>query len=385
MTGPIRYAAAACQTDLPNPRDRAEMHLATDRMLAMIDAAVAGSAPFLPVRLVAFPEFAHAAPVYPSVRELEDRLAIPIPNEHTDRLHRKASEHRIYIQSGTMLERDPRWPGVVFNTTCLIGPEGILYKYRKVNPWIPYEVHASPHDLEGYDEPLFPVADTPIGRIGCAICYDWLFPEAIRQLAANGAEVLVRVSAYMDPWGATEPMNWWTIVNRCRALENCAFVVAANQGASLRHYPPYSWPGGSQVVDYDGRLLADASPGPGERIVVAPIDVTALRHERATRRGHDMLAHLRTDAYPVYSRLRYPPARGRPLSYERNMELIEEAKSMAGTLPFVAAERLRPDQPPPRLRRSAEASAKAERGAESPSESERGWGPASAEKWMRRT
>ena len=85
--------------------------------------------------------------------------------------------------------------------------------------------------IEGYDEPLFPVADTPIGRIGCAICYDWLFPEAMRQLAANGAEVLVRVSAYMDPWGATEPMDWWTIVNRCRALENIAYVVAANQGA----------------------------------------------------------------------------------------------------------------------------------------------------------
>ncbi len=197
-----------------------------------------------------------------------------------------------------MIEADPRWPGVVFNTTCLIGPEGLLYKYRKVNPWIPYEVHASPHDLEGYDEPLFPVADTPIGRIGCAICYDWLFPEAMRQLTANGAEVLVRVSAYMDPWGATEPMNWWTLVNRCRALENTAFVVAANQGASLRHYPPYSWPGGSQVVDFDGRLLAEASPGPGERIVVAPIDISALRHERATRRGHHMLAHLQDRGVP---------------------------------------------------------------------------------------
>ena len=235
---------------------------------------------------------------------------MPIPNEHTDRLERKAREHGIYIQSGSMLERRSAWPGVVFNTTCLIGPEGILYKYRKVNPWIPYEVHASPHDLDGYDDPLFPVADTPIGRIGCAICYDWLFPEAIRQLAANGAEVLVRVSAYMDPWGATEPMNWWTIVNRCRALENMAYVVAANQGASLRHYPPYSWPGGSQVVDFDGRLLAEASPGPGERIVVAPIDITALRHERATRRGHHMLAHLRTEAYPVYAATRYAPVEG---------------------------------------------------------------------------
>jgi predicted amidohydrolase len=323
----IRYSAAACQTDLPNPLDRRDMPRNTDRMLAMVDAAVMGSAPFLPVRLVVFPEFAHAAPVYPSVEELLDKLAVPIPNEHTDRLHDKARQHDIFIESGSMLEVDPRWPQVVFNTTCLIGPEGILYKYRKVNPWIPYEVHASPHDLDDYDEPLFPVADTPIGRIGCAICYDWLFPEAIRQLAANGAEVLVRVSAYMDPWGATEPMNWWSIVNRCRALENCAFVVAANQGASLRHYPPYSWPGGSQIVDFDGRMLAEASPGPGERIVVAPIDVSAVRHERSTRKGHLMLAHLRTEAYPVYSSHRYPPA----LS-ERSIARVEGPELISRTI-----------------------------------------------------
>ena len=36
------------------------------------------------------------------------------------------------------------------------------------------------------------------GRLGCVICYDWLFPEPLRQLAANGAEVLIRVSAYVD-------------------------------------------------------------------------------------------------------------------------------------------------------------------------------------------
>ena len=326
----IRYSVAACQTDMMNPLERRQMRANTDRMLSMIDSAVAGAAPFLPVRLVVFPEFAHAAPVFPTVAELSEKLAMRIPNEHTERLEGKAREYGIYIQSGSMLETDARWPNVVFNTTCLIGPEGILYKYRKVNTWIPYEVHASPHDLEGYDETLFPVADTPIGRIGCAICYDWIFPEAIRQLTANGAEILVRVSAYMDPWGATEPMDWWTVVNRCRALENTAYVVAANQGASLKHYPPYSWPGGSMVVDYDGRILAQASPGPGERIVVAPVDINALRHERAARRGHHMLAHLRTEAYPVYGAHIYPPklsAEGEAvLSYERNNELIDEAK-----------------------------------------------------------
>src|SRR5437870_9129115 len=215
----IRYAVACCQPDMPNPIEREAMRANTDRMLSMIDSAVAGAAPFLPVRLVVFPEFAHSAPVFETAKELLEKLAIQIPNEHTERLELKAREHDIYIQSGSMLETDPKWPGCVFNTTCLIGREGILYKYRKVNTWIPYEVHTSPHDLQGYDEPLFPVVGTSIGRIGCAICYDWLFPEALRQLAANGAFVLVRVSASVDPWGATVPVASWMVISGARDRE----------------------------------------------------------------------------------------------------------------------------------------------------------------------
>ena len=306
VAGMDRYYAAACQVDLPNPRTRGEIRPHVDHMLAMIDNAVEGYAPLGPVKLLAFPEFAHAAPIYPKLSSLRRRLAVPIPNEHTERYTRKARTLDVYIQTGTFLETDERHPGVVFNTTCLIGPRGILSKYRKVNPWLPFELHASPHDLPDYDEPLFPVADTPIGRIGAAICYDWLFPEAMRQLAANGAEVMVRVSAYMDPWGATPPMDWWTVVNRCRALENMVYVVAANQAASRAHYPPFSWPGGSMIVDFDGRILAQADPGPGEKIVVAPIDLAALRDARRTRKLHPGLPHLRTEAYPVYRQPVYP-------------------------------------------------------------------------------
>ena len=198
-----------------------------------------------------------------------------------------------------------------------------------MNTWIPWEVHTSPHDLEGYEEELFPVADTPLGKLGVAICYYWLFPEAIRQLAANGAEVLIRVSAYMDPWGATAPMDWWTLINRCRALENIAYVVASNQAASLSHYPPFSWPGGSMIVDYDGRILAQADPGPGEKIVVGPIDLSAVRHERSVRTGHHMLAHLRTEAYPIYGKSVFPPGQGnaeKNLSVEKNRQAIEAVK-----------------------------------------------------------
>jgi predicted amidohydrolase len=315
-----RYYAAACQLDVPNPTDRDQIGERVARMLDMVDQAVTGYEPFFDVRLVVFPEFAHAAPIYATAAELLERLAVPIPNEHTRRYEEKAKELGVYIQTGTFLEMDPSWPGHVFNTTCLIGPGGLLTKYRKVHPWTPWEVHTSPHDLEGYTEPLFPVARTEIGVLGAAICYDWLFPEAIRQLSLAGAEVLIRVSAYMDPWGTTAPLEWWTSVNRVRALENMAYVVAANQAASLRNYPPFSWPGGSMIVDYDGRILAQADPGPVEKIVVGPIDLAALRAERERRRGHHLLAHLRTEAYPASRQSIYPPgtASGGAVTVEKN-------------------------------------------------------------------
>jgi hypothetical protein len=60
------------------------------------------------------------------------------------------------------------------------------------------------------------------------------------------------------------------------------------------------------VVDYDGRILSQADPGPGEKIVVGPIDLAALRAERDRRRGHHMLAHLRMEAYAAYRHPLYP-------------------------------------------------------------------------------
>ena len=78
-----------------------------------------------------------------------------------------------------------------------------------------------------------------------------------------------------------------------RALKLSAFLLAR----------------GSMVVDFDGRIVAQADPGSGSKIVVGPVDVGALRHERSIRKGHRMLDHLRTEAYPVYRKPIFP---GRP-------------------------------------------------------------------------
>jgi hypothetical protein len=85
------------------------------------------------------------------------------------------------------------------------------------------------------------------------------------------------------------------------------------------------------VVDFDGRILAQADQGPGEKIVVAPVDVFALRHERATRRGHQNLAHLRTETYSMYRKSFFPPGRGpENLTVERIDEATAQAKSRLG-------------------------------------------------------
>ena len=326
------YYAAACQVDQKNPTNRGEMARNTNSMLALMERAVVGYRPFHDVRLVVFPEFAHAAPIYATAEELLEKLAIPVENEHVARIAAKAKELGCFVQSGSFIETDPKWPDVCFNTTLLVSPDGeVLSRYRKVNPWIPWEVHASPHDLEGYDEDPFPVVDTELGRLGVATCYDWLFPEVTRELALKGCEVMIRISAYMEPWGATSPMDWWTVINRARAIENTTYVVAANQGATEGRYPPFSWPGGSMLVDYDGRIISQANAGAGEQIVVGPIHLSTLREERTRRQGHAMLAHLRTELYPAGRATMFP---GSPTPDDRTVDgldrIVRETKNRIG-------------------------------------------------------
>lgn len=81
------------------------------------------------------------------------------------------------------------------------------------------------------------------------------------------------------------------------------------------------------IVDYDGRVLAQAEPGTGEKIIVGPIDLIALRAERQRRRGHHMPAHLRTEAYPKYEQSIYPSGRGSEgtITVEKNDESLHQA------------------------------------------------------------
>ena len=79
------YYAAACQTAFDCPTSRDEMPARVKRMCEIVEHTIVGYEPFHDVRLLVFPEFAHAAPVFHSVAKLRDRLGVELPNEHTDR------------------------------------------------------------------------------------------------------------------------------------------------------------------------------------------------------------------------------------------------------------------------------------------------------------
>ncbi|HEY4873069.1 MAG TPA: carbon-nitrogen hydrolase family protein [Steroidobacteraceae bacterium] len=122
--------------------------------------------------------------------------------------------------------------------------------------------------------------DTPIGRVGLAVCYDVRFPELFRNLSAQGAEVFVLPSAFTAPTGRA---HWETLL-RARAIENlCHLIAPAQSGFHANGRETY---GDSMIVDYWGRILGRLPRGRG--CVSADID---LVRQAQVRKSFPALLH----------------------------------------------------------------------------------------------
>ena len=243
-----------------------------------------------------------------AIKELV-KICLRIPGEETEKLAAKARQYGIYI-FGAAFEIDEAWgPRLFFNTGFIIDPQGkIILKYRK-NHTGPYDSYTTPHDvLDEYlkkygEESIFPVVDTPIGRLGLMICSDGFLPETARCLAMNGAEVI------LFPISTFEPVHqYYHLICQCRAHENNAYVVSPNLGHTFSVERPEAVAGNSLIVDYQGRTLI-ATGSTGETTISATIDIEALRHFRESgQRGY--LPRMRTEIYlPSYKKGMHPSNR----------------------------------------------------------------------------
>jgi len=161
------------------------------------------------------------------------------------------------------------------NTSAHIGPDGeIKALYRKLHMFdveVEGTVYAESAREQAGDEVT--VTQTAQGQsLGMSICYDVRFPELYRELSSRGATIIAVPSAFTL---ATTRDHWETLL-RARAIENQAFVIAANQ---IGQYPPGNRSGGrSIIVDPWGVVLATAPDS--ESVIVADLDFALLEDVR---------------------------------------------------------------------------------------------------------
>jgi predicted amidohydrolase len=199
-----------------------------------------------------------------------------------------ARELRIDLVAGSIAERVAGREKLA-NTSLHIDPEGeIRASYRKIHMF-DVEVEGTVYRESETEDPGDEIvtSETAGGvELGLTVCYDLRVPELYRILAVRGARILLVPAAFTL---ATTREHWETLV-RARAIENQAFVIAANQYGL---HPPGNRSGGrSMIVDPWGVVLAQAPDR--ETYVIADLD---LERQAQIRRDLPSLANRRPAAY----------------------------------------------------------------------------------------
>ena len=126
------------------------------------------------------------------------------------------------------------------------------------------------------------MADSPLGKLGLAVCYDVRFPELFRSMSAGGLAAISLPAAFTVPTGRAH----WELLLRARAVENLCCVLAAAQWGE-HEGGRRTW-GDSMIVDHWGEVVARRREGVG--VVLADLDLEA---QAAARRRFPALDHRR--------------------------------------------------------------------------------------------
>jgi predicted amidohydrolase len=213
--------------------------------------------------------------------------ALAIDDSLFDQLAEAAAAQNLHLTLG-FLEQDS---GRLFNASALIGPSGVVGHYRKIHlPHlgidrfvdrgdIPYGVHTANTRSDGEV------------KIGMAICYDSSFPEPIRLLALEGADVIALGTNW--PNGASRTAE---VVPPARSMENHLFFVAANR---VGEENGFGFCGCSSICGPDAVVLA-STDSDEETILFAEADPAHARNKRIERVPGKHVIHRFNDRRPEF-------------------------------------------------------------------------------------
>ena len=201
--------------------------------------------------------------------------------------HAKEEEHPVLLALMGFARKNKVWicvgsvaitgkDGKYFNRSLLLDSNGrIKCRYDKIHLF-DINLADNPHAFKESATVQFgqkvSLAETPFGKLGFSVCYDLRFSQIYREMSQNGAEILLVPSAFTKKTGEAH----WHVLNRARAIENGAFVIAPcasgpieGGGESYGH---------SLVVDPWGDILADGGIGSG--VITSQIDLQKVQKTR---------------------------------------------------------------------------------------------------------
>ncbi len=186
------------------------------------------------------------------------RYAETLPGETELKYAALAAETGLWLVNGSLFERADE---CVFNTTSVLSPSGeVVARYRKMFPFLPYE--------EGVSAGATPcVFEIPgMGKIGLSICYDMWFPETLRALSWQGAEVIIHPTLTN-----TIDRDVELAIARSGAATNQCYMVDINAAATMGV-------GQSIVVGPGGEVIHQS--GTDHEVIVFDVDFAYVRRVR---------------------------------------------------------------------------------------------------------
>lgn len=250
------------------------------RSVTLIEEAAAKGA-----QLVVLPELCNTGYVFETRTEAQG-LAETIPDGPSTLAWLDAARRLGLVIVAGITERDG---ALLYNSAVIVGPDGLIGRYRKVHLWGDEALYFAPGNLG------FPVFDTPYGRIGCHICYDCWFPETFRLAALQGAEI-VCVPTNWVPIPGQDPKReaMANIIVMGAAHSNSVFVVCADRVGTERGQP---FIGQSLIVGQTGWPVAGPASQDGEEILIATINVADARRKRNWNDFNQVMRDRRRDVY----------------------------------------------------------------------------------------
>lgn len=229
-------------------------------------------------QLVVLPEFFNTGYLIATRQEAWD-LGESIPEgKTTAALCEIARMKKLHIVAGLIEKAGER----LFNAAVLVSPEGYVATYRKMHLFNEEKLWFDPGD-KGFE-----VYDLGICRIGIMICFDWFFPEPMRILALQGADVICH------PANLVLPFCQDAMVTRC--LENRVYAITANRtGIETRGGKSFRYTGRSQITAPGAQVLYRGE-SESDEVGMAELDLAVVR-EKKINSFNDLFADRRPDYY----------------------------------------------------------------------------------------